>query len=139
MNPRIVACTFFALAAADVSAAMYRCIVPGGGVSYQEFPCAREDQGGPVDLPTNFPEVNWAARDSLMQREADLYRRLEAQRERLSREEMTRTSARAQVDAAQAAAQAITEPTVYYAPVWPFALRRPPLGAHRVPQRTLLR
>ena len=47
MKPHVIACAFFALAAADASAAVYRCLTPGGGVSYQELPCGGDDKGGP--------------------------------------------------------------------------------------------
>jgi hypothetical protein len=140
MKPRFIACAFFAFAAVDAAAAMYRCVTPGGGVSYQELPCAREDAGGPVNVPSEFPEINAEGRARLLQREADMYRRLEAERERLSREEMTRISARAQVAAAQASAPVAADPPIYYAPAWPMAFPRPHFGVNRVPPpRMMLR
>jgi hypothetical protein len=107
---------FMQCAAADI----YRCATPGGGISYQELPC--HGVGAKTDLPTNFPEVNIAARETLLQREAALERRLEAQRERLSREEMTRITARAQVAAAEATVRPVAEPV--YLAGWPPGVSR---------------
>jgi hypothetical protein len=88
-------------------------------------------------MPSSFPEVDTAARERLLERETALDRRLEAQRERLSREEMTRISTRAQVAVAQAAAPAV-EPA-YIVAGWPIVMARPPFGARRIHPRGLLR
>ena len=78
---------------------IFRCSTAKGGVAYQEFPCAPDAQAASFQVPSAYPEVNAAAREQLLRREAALDRRLEAARERLSREEMTRTAARAQAPA----------------------------------------
>jgi hypothetical protein len=116
---------------------IFRCSTPSGSISYQELPCAPNNDAGKVDVPSIFPEIDLAARERLLQREAALDHRLEAERERLSREEMTRISARAQVAAAQAAAAPAVEPV--YAAGWPILMTRMPFNARRIHPRTLLR
>jgi hypothetical protein len=126
------------------AAEIFRCASQGGAVSYQELPCNTESAGGRTALPTSFPEIDVAARERLFRREAALDQRLEAERERLSREEMNRVSAAAQVAAAQAAAQAASHETVY-AVAWPLvggypAARPLPAGRRTLPPpRTLIR
>jgi hypothetical protein len=109
----LIAITVAGLAASaclDAGAAeIFRCSTPSGSIAYQQFPCAPNNDAGKVDVPSAYPDVDVAARDRLFQREAGVDQRLEAQRDRLSREEMTRMVARAQVAAAEAAA-AITQP-----------------------------
>jgi hypothetical protein len=135
MARRVIAAVAIAPALDGAATEIYRCTTPGGGVSYQEQPCSRD--GVKLDLPTTFPEVDAAARELLLQREAALDRRLEAQRERLSREEMTRITARAQVAAAQAAAAPVVEPVYVFG--WPVRMMRMPLRPHRIPERSPLR
>ncbi len=94
-------------AATEASAAeIFRCSTPSGSIAYQQFPCAPDNDAGTLDVPSAYPDVDVAARERLLQRAAAADQRLEAQRDRLSREEMTRVVARAQVEAAQAAAAA---------------------------------
>ena len=119
-----------------VAAEIFRCSTPGGSISYQQFPCAPGSEAGRIDIPTAYPDIDAAARDRLLQREAALDRRLEAERERLSREEMTRITARAQVAAAQAVAPA---PEPVYSVGWPVVLARRPFPTHRMHRPTLLR
>jgi hypothetical protein len=139
MKARFSIAAAIAIAATfDCSAApIRRCFTANLGVSYQEDPCTPGNDAGELEL-SNFPQVNAAARERLMQREAALDRRLEAERERLSREEMTRISARAQVAAAQAAAVPAFEPA-YYAAGWPIVRARAPFGGPRNRPRVLLR
>jgi hypothetical protein len=113
MKARYFVAAAIAIATFDCNAApIYRCFTSNLGVSYQETPCTPDNDAGALDL-SNFPAVNAAERERIFQREAALDRRLEAERERLSREEMTRISARAQVAAAEAAYAPAVEP-VYY-------------------------
>jgi AraC-like DNA-binding protein len=116
---------------------VHRCFTANLGVSYQEAPCEPGNDAGELDL-SNFPEVNAAARDRLLQREAALDRRLEAERERLSREAMTRIAARAQFAAAEASAAPAAEPA-YYAAGWPMVRARAPFGGQRIRPRVLQR
>jgi hypothetical protein len=126
MKGDVMKARFFIAAAIAVAATfdcnaapIYRCFTSNLGVSYQETPCTVDNYAGEFNF-SDFPEVNAAARERLLQREAALDNRLEAQRERLSREEMTRISARAQVAAAM-------------------FMTRMPFNARRPYPRTLLR
>jgi hypothetical protein len=106
-----IAAAIAAAATLDCHAApIHRCFTSNLGVSYQEAACTPGNDAGEFDF-SNFPEINTVARDRLLQREAALDHRLEAQRDRLSQEEMTRISARAQVAAAKAAA--LVDPGYY--------------------------
>lgn len=83
-------CAFvvLALAALPAAAEIYRCS-DGGRVTYQEIPCVTA-AGELTAIPTSFPPPNAAERDRLFEREAALYRRLEARRERELKEAMLR-------------------------------------------------
>ena len=78
MRPRSIA-TFLAAAAVmcaiDASAGIFRCKDRAGSVTYQEVPCVSADERA-TDIPTAFPEVNYAERDRLLRREAELDARL---------------------------------------------------------------
>ena len=134
----LIAAAIAVAATCDCNATpVHRCFTSNLGVSYQEAPCEPGNDAGELDL-ANFPDVNAAARDRLLQREAALDQRLEAQRERLSREEMTRIAAQAQVAAAQASAPPAVEPA-YYAAGWPIIRAGAPFGGPRIHPRVLLR
>jgi len=72
------------------SAGIFRCTAADGSVSYQEMACADTEHTRMLDIPTQFPQADPAARERLFAREAELDRRLEAQRERDSRESVAR-------------------------------------------------
>jgi hypothetical protein len=97
MDPRpsslriALACGLAALAPA-VHAEVFRCTSAAGAVTYQEIPCAGDQAVRIVDVPASFPAADAAGRDRLFQREAALDRRLEAERERLTRETIARIS-----------------------------------------------
>ena len=78
-----------AAAASDI----YRCSENGGRISYQQMPCAEAAVGERANVPTEFPEPNLAERDRLFAREADLYKRLEARRDREVQEAALRDAA----------------------------------------------
>jgi hypothetical protein len=80
----IAACT-----ALPASAAIFRCTAADGSVSYQEFECPASDHTRTLDVPTQYPTVDSTRRAELFAREAELDKRLEAQRERDSREAAT--------------------------------------------------
>ncbi len=139
MNVRTCVLAAWACAAAlDATAAeIFRCSHANGRVEYQELPCAPESHAASLRVPSVYPEVNAASREELLRREAALDQRLEASRERLSREEMARIAARAQLAAAQAASAPAIEPV--YVVAWP---ARPPHGmgnARRVRPGLMLR
>lgn len=86
-----LACGVTALAGA-AQAEVFRCTSAAGAVTYQEVPCAADQAARIVDLPERYPAADGAERDRLFQREAALDRRLEAERERLTRETIARIS-----------------------------------------------
>jgi hypothetical protein len=66
----------FALAA-SAHGEIFRCTASGGAVTYQEVPCPASAQSRTMDIsPVDFPDVNRAERDRLLQREAALEARL---------------------------------------------------------------
>ena len=83
----IVAAACLALPA---GAAIFRCTATDGSVSYQGIECPAAENARTVNVPEQYPQVDSAARDRLFAREAELDRRLEAQRERDSREAVSR-------------------------------------------------
>jgi hypothetical protein len=85
--PLLAVLAFCALPAA---AEIYRCTAKGGAVTYQQFPCSASEGVTVLDLPASFPPVDGEARQRLFEREAALDRRLEAQRERDTREAVAR-------------------------------------------------
>ena len=114
----LVLATVLPAAAADI----YRCASPGG-VTYQELPCPDKAIEQRANVPTDFPAPNIEERNRLFQREADLYKRLEARRDREVQELVLRDAAAERALererlAAQAAAQA-----AQYAVVYPYRLR----------------
>jgi hypothetical protein len=96
------ACLSPALASADI----YRCQSPSG-TAYQQVPCGDEASGGLAGIASEYPPANLAERERLFQREEAMYKRLEAQRERLAQEAIARqVSAKASPQPADEAASA---------------------------------
>jgi hypothetical protein len=97
---------------AAAASEIYRCAEKSGGVSYQQMPCSEATVGERANVPTEFPEPNLAERDRLFAREADLYKRLEARRDREVQEAVLRDAAaeraleRERLDAYNASQQA---------------------------------
>ena len=81
-----------ALVASDVRAEIFRCTSRAGAVTYQELPCAEGERLRVVDVPASYPSADPAERERLFRREAELDRRLEARRERETRESIARLS-----------------------------------------------
>jgi hypothetical protein len=63
-----------AFAATCACAEIYRCR-DAGAITYQEVPCPG-DGGRATNIPTAFPDVNFAERDRLLRREAELDARM---------------------------------------------------------------
>jgi hypothetical protein len=83
------------LAAATLPAAasdIYRC-ASARGVTYQEVPCPDRTIEERANVPTEFPAPNVEERNRLFAREADLYKRLEARRDREVQELVLRDAA----------------------------------------------
>ena len=86
---------FAACALAAVGSAraeIFRCTATDGAVTYQEIPCPASERGSVLEVPASFPPVDTASRDRLFAREASLDQRLEAERDRESRETIARLS-----------------------------------------------
>jgi hypothetical protein len=88
----LVSALVLAAAALPAAADIYRCAA-AGSVTYQELPCPDKAIEERANVPTNFPEPNVEERNRLMQREADLYKRLEARRDREVQELVLRDAA----------------------------------------------
>jgi hypothetical protein len=99
-------------------AEIYRCTSPAGQVTYQQSPCASREDAKRLDIPETYPEIATDRRARLLAQEAELDRRLEAQRERESREAMARAAAE---PPAPAAREAAPEPQIAWMlpPVFP--------------------
>ena len=120
--------------AACAQAAIFRCTALSGAVTYQQSPCASQEDAQRLDIPDRYPAVDTAQRERLLERAAQLDRRLEARRERESREALARA---AQAPAPSPKPQAAPEPQIAWMlpPAFPahrhsFGHRRPaPHGA----------
>ncbi len=69
---------------------VYKCRGADGSLSYQQAPCSPSEQSLASGIASEYPPPNAIERERLLLREAELYRRLEAQRERLSAEAIAR-------------------------------------------------
>jgi Domain of unknown function (DUF4124) len=134
LRQKILATGLLALAPLAVQAAVFRCTAPDGAVTYQEIPCPESSGARALDVPAEYPPIDAQQRQDLLQREAALYQRLEARRERESRETIASIGADAQVQAAQAQAQ-LAAPG--YVVGWPRAFGPRPI--HRSPRPLPLR
>jgi len=109
--------------AAPTSAAaeIIRCVDAGGAVTYQQVACPESSKPERTTIPTEFPAPNVVERERLFEREAALYKRLEARRDRELQESQMR-EARAEREAererlaAMIAAQSQPQYLVLYAP-----------------------
>jgi hypothetical protein len=77
-------------AAPAAFAEVYKCRGADGALTYQQAPCSPSDQSLASGIASDYPAPNVLERERLLQREAELYKRLEAQRERLSAEAIAR-------------------------------------------------
>jgi hypothetical protein len=102
------------------SAEIFRCQASGGAVSYQQMPCDDKAVGGPANIASEYPPVNARERERVFEQEAAMYKRLEAERDRLAQLAAVRA-------AAQPAPQAPADEsagTVYYPAYGPLSMRR---------------
>jgi len=98
-----------------------RCIAPNGSVTYQQIACPDASRQQAAGIASEYPPPNFIERERLLAKEQEMYRRLEAQRERDTQVEMARQAraameARAREAEAASAASAAGEP--YYI-AWP--------------------
>src|SRR6185436_6684871 len=85
-------------------AEIFRCVAPGGAVTYQEISCGGSHVESRPAIPSEYPPVNEAERSRLFQREAALDNRLEARRERETREQLSRAEREAESERLRLAA-----------------------------------
>lgn len=106
---------------ARAAAEIIRCVDAGGAVTYQQVDCPESSKPERTAIPTEFPAPNTVERERLFEREAALYKRLEARRDRELQESQMR-EARAEREAererlvAMIVAQSQPQYLVLYAP-----------------------
>ena len=125
MCPRSTLAMLACAAALPAAAAgdIVRCVAAGGGITYQQTPCPDATLSEPARIATEYPQVNQAERERLFQREAAMYQRLEAQRDRQVTEAALRNAAEERRLEREAAARAAAQATQVY---WPaYAVARP--------------
>ncbi len=91
-----VAALACAVLACPARADIYRCTDASGAVTYQQSACDAPDAKR-LDIAESYPPVASGERERLLAREAALDRRLEARRERESREALARAALQAAV------------------------------------------
>jgi len=101
-----------AFAATGACAEIYRCH-EASRITYQEIPCSGE--GGATAIPTAFPEANYAERDRLLRREAELDARLLRRAEIDAQVQIAREERLAREHEAQLQRQAAAEAAM---PLW---------------------
>ena len=124
---RAVAIALVAIATTPALAGdIIRCVSSSGAVTYQQVPCPEAAREQATGIANDYPPVNLAERERIFAREAEMYRRLEAERERLSREASLReVRAEAQARAREAEAAAAAIPAEPYYVAWPARPTRP--------------
>ena len=130
MRTRPLAIALAAVAATCVtgaSAGIFRCKDAAGAVTYQEIPCVSADERA-TDIPTAFPEVNYAERDRLLRREAELDARMLRRAEIDAQVQIAREERLAREREAELQRQAAND-----TPLWivPMAYRNPWRNMHR--------
>lgn len=129
----------------SAGAEIVRC-VEAGTVTYQDSPCTGSSTRQPANIPSEYPAPNLAERNRLLDREAAMYRRLEARRDRELQEHLARTALQQrEAEVEMMARIAASEPPVYGIayPYWQPAFSSSPArgvgairGAPRVPRPT---
>ncbi|QJR16851.1 DUF4124 domain-containing protein [Usitatibacter palustris] len=89
---RVVATAAGLLACAQAGAEVYKCRANDGSLTYQQSPCGFTDEALRSNIPSDFPPPNVEERNRILEREQQLFQRLEAQRDRLSAESIARIS-----------------------------------------------
>ena len=102
---------------------VYKCRGADGSLTYQQTPCSASDQSLASGIASDYPAPNVLERERLLLREAELYKRLEAQRERLSAEAIARITRPEPIVIAAEPAYAIAWPARF----GPRAHRRAPM------------
>ncbi|HUP98129.1 MAG TPA: DUF4124 domain-containing protein [Usitatibacter sp.] len=113
-----------------------RCVAANGAITYQQSPCPGSANEKIVGIPSEYPAPNLTERDRLLAREAELYKRLEARREREVKEvalREARLEREAELERARLAALSAAQQPQYFLVYPPRAW--PP---HRPPVRRTL-
>ena len=119
-------CAALALGALGAQAGdIVRCVAANGAVTYQMTACPDAALERVTHISNDYPPANTAERERLLANERDMYKRLEAQRDRdtaLEIARQARAASEARAREAEAAAAADGEP--YYL-AWPARPVRP--------------
>ncbi len=126
--PAAMAALVLASTLTCASAAIFRCRTPQGAVSYQEIPCPETAPGAATDIPSAYPEANYAERERLLRREAELDARLLRRAEIDAQVQIAREARLAREREAELQREAANEAPVWFVPV---AYRNAWRSAHR--------
>lgn len=95
----------FGFVGSAAGADIVRCVAPDGSVTYQQTACPESSRQQVAGIASEYPPVNLDERERVLAAEQQMYKRLEAQRDRDTRLVMAR-EARAAGDARAREAQA---------------------------------
>ena len=121
----LVASILMGFASGSLAGEIIRCVSANGAVTYQAIACPDAAREQVTNISNDYPPINMAERERLLANERDLYKRLEAQRDRdtaLELARQARAASEARAREAEAAAAADAEP--YYL-AWPARPVRP--------------
>ena len=122
--PAAFLCAALAIGAAGAQAGdIVRCVAANGAVTYQMIACPESSREQVAGIASEYPPPNLAERERLFANEREMYKRLEAQRDRDTALEMAR-QARAASESRAREAEAATEGEPYYV-AWPARPARP--------------
>jgi hypothetical protein len=108
----------FAAALPTEAAQVFRCTAPGGAVTFQETPCDANAHERALDVP-QYPAVNSAERERLLQREAALDARLLKRAEIEAAERVAKEARWAREAELETERQRAKAETQYAYPVYP--------------------
>jgi len=97
---------------------MFRCTAPGGATTFQETPCGPEANERAVNMK-EFPAVNTAERDRLLQREAALDARMVKRAEIDAQERIAKEARWAREAELEAERQRAKAESPHYYPAYP--------------------
>jgi hypothetical protein len=130
-TPLAILVLALALAPFPARPEIFRCTSAGGAVTYQQDPCDAHANARVIDVPDAYPAANSAERERLFAREAALDRRLEAARERWSREAIAQAMQPAPAPEASAPPEVVWIAPPFAFPRHPFPHRRAMHGFRR--------
>jgi len=119
----LVASILMGFASGSLAGEIIRCVSANGAVTYQAIACPDAAREQVTNISNDYPPINMAERERLLANEREMYKRLEAQRDRDTALEMAR-QARAASESRAREAEAATEGEPYYV-AWPARPARP--------------